>query len=213
MPSSSNPQGWADAMSAFDAWAELPDAQRAPWLEALAAAQPELHFRVAALIRADRDAEDQSFLSPDAETAPASIVSPEGRHLGPWLVERLIGSGGMGQVWLARRTDGLYDGRAAIKLMRLAVADASANERFAREGRLLGRLNHPNIARLLDAGITESGERYLVLEYVDGERIDRYCDRRRLSVAQRVALFIVVCQAVAHARENLVAHRDFMVRP
>ena len=114
----------------------------------------------------------------------------------------------MGQVWLARRTDGLYDGLAAIKLMRLSAIDAGANARFAREGQLLGRLNHPSIARLLDAGVTESGERYLVLEYVDGERIDRYCDQRRLTVAQRIALFMVVCQAVAHAHENLVVHRD-----
>lgn len=92
--------------------------------------------------------------------------------------------------------------------MRLAVADAGANERFAREGRLLGRLNHPNIARLLDAGVTPSGERFLVLEYVEGERIDRWCDEHRLTVAERVALFVAVCKAVAHAHENLVVHRD-----
>ncbi len=114
----------------------------------------------------------------------------------------------MGQVWLAHRTDGLYDGLAAIKLLRLAMADAGANARFAREGQLLGRLSHPNIARLLDAGATASGERYLLLEHVDGERIDHYCDHHRLTVAQRVALFIVVCDAVAHAHENLVVHRD-----
>ena len=203
-----NPNGWADAMAAFDAWAELPDAQRATWLGDLALAQPELHERLAALIRADRDAEGRSFLVPGDAVASATGASLLGQRFGPWLIERLIGSGGMGQVWLARRTDGLYDGQAAIKLMRMAVADAAANGRFAREGQLLGRLSHPNIARLLDAGVTGSGERYLVLEYVDGERIDRYCDRLRLTVAERVAVFIVVCEAVAHAHENLVVHRD-----
>jgi len=174
----------------------------------MAAAQPALHDHVAALIRADQEAQAGSFLNPEANAAPPAAASLEGQRLWPWLIERLIGSGGMGHVWLARRTDGLYDGRAAIKLMRLAVADAAANGRFAREGQLLGRLSHPNIARLLDAGVTGSGERYLVLEFVDGERIDHYCDQRRLTVAQRVALFIVVCQAVAHAHENLVVHRD-----
>jgi hypothetical protein len=195
-------------MAAFDVWSELPEAERFAWLQTLAAAKPELHVRVLALIDADRDAEERSFLSPDATPEGAPATGLEGQRLGPWLVERLIGSGGMGQVWLARRTDGLYDGLAAIKLMRLASADAGANARFAREGRLLGRLNHPNIARLLDAGVTAAGERYLVLEYVEGERIDRWCDAHRLTLAQRVALFTGVCRAVAHAHENLVVHRD-----
>ena len=202
-----------EAMQQFDAWLALPEAERANWLAALAAHNPNVHARVTALIGADRDAEAASFLH--AQPAPAGSLlddAPEptlaGRRLGPWQIDRLIGTGGMGQVWLARRTDGLYEGLAAIKLMRLAATDAGANARFAREGQLLGRLNHPNIARLLDAGVTESGERYLVLEYVDGERIDRYADAHTLTVAQRVNLFIAVCEAVAHAHENLVVHRD-----
>ncbi len=195
-------------MAAFDAWADLAEADSGAWLEAMAAANPELHRRVASLIRSDQDAEGGAFLGQDIAVSQLPAGGLEGRQLGPWLVERLIGSGGMGHVWLARRTDGLYDGRAAIKLMRLAVADAGANARFAREGRLLGRLNHPNIAKLLDAGVTPAGERYLVLEYVDGERIDRWCDEHRLTLAQRVSLFIRVCGAVAHAHENLVVHRD-----
>jgi len=131
-----------------------------------------------------------------------------GSRLGPWRVDRLLGSGGMGQVWLAHRNDGLYEGQAAIKLMRLPTRDAHANQRFAREGRLLGRLNHPHIARLLDAGVTTSGERYLVLEHVDGERIDTWCDQHQLDSKQRIALCIAVCQAVAHAHAHLVVHRD-----
>ena len=203
------------ALLQFDAWLELPTEEQAGWLAALARSDAALHVRVAALIAADREADARSFLALDA--APARAVDLDararqptfaGNRLGPWQVDRLIGSGGMGEVWLARRTDGLYEGLAAIKLMRQAANDASANSRFAREGQLLGRLNHPNIARLLDAGVTESGERYLVLEYVDGERIDHYCDHHRLTVAQRVSLFIKVCGAVAHAHENLVVHRD-----
>ena len=197
------------ALAQFDVWLALPESDQTAWLAALAQREPELHARISQLIAADREAEAVSFLDTQA-VAGDSIrdATLADRRLGPWQIERLIGTGGMGEVWLARRTDGLYDGLAAIKLMRLTVSDAGAKARFAREGQLLGRLSHPNIARLLDAGVTESAERYLVLEYVDGERIDRYCDHHRLSVAQRVALFIVVCEAVAHAHENLVVHRD-----
>ena len=195
-------------MAAFDTWAEMAEAERAPWLATLAASTPEVHALLCTLIRADHEAEERAFLTGSGATATPPMQSLEGRHLGPWLVERLIGSGGMGQVWLARRTDGLYEGRAAIKLMRLAAVEPEANERFAREGRLLGRLNHPNIAKLLDAGITPSGERYLVLEYVEGERIDQWCNGHRLTVAQRVELMVGVCAAVAHAHEHLVVHRD-----
>jgi len=191
------------ALAQFDTWAELDERERPQWLAALAARDPALHNRLLALIEADAKASDQPFLSPSVP--PGSLV---GKMFGPWRVESLIGTGGMAQVWLARRTDGLYDGVAAIKLMRLASIDAGSNERFAREGQMLARLSHPNIARLLDAGVTGGAERFLVLEYIDGERIDAWCNRRRLTLAERIALFIVVCKAVAHAHENLIVHRD-----
>jgi tetratricopeptide (TPR) repeat protein len=199
---------WKKAMAAFDAWAELPESERAAWLSALSQSDPALHEDVRRLIEADVQAAARDFLSPGATPAAPAMEGLEGQRFGPWLVERLIGTGGMGQVWLARRTDGLYDGLAAIKLMRVASADTAANRRFAREGQLLGRLNHPNIARLLDAGVVASGERYLVLEYVVGERIDRWCDTRRLGIERRIDLLIDVCKAVTHAHENLVVHRD-----
>ena len=138
-----DPRAWADAMAAFDAWTELHEDQRAPWLRALSAEQPALHGRLQSLIAADRDAEARSFLRPADAAARHPVADLAGRRLGPWLIERLIGSGGMGQVWLARRTDGLYEGLAAIKLMRLAVADPAANARFAREGQLLGATEPP----------------------------------------------------------------------
>ena len=200
---------WRAAMAQFDAWLALPETERAAWLAALAQNDPALHAHTLSLIAADREADARSFLRGQAAVPmPAGDGTLAGAQLGPWQIDRIIGTGGMGQVWLAHRTDGLYEGLAAIKLMRLTQADAGANARFAREGQLLGRLNHPNIARLLDAGVTESGTRYLVLEHVDGERIDRYCDHHRLGIGQRVALFIKVCAAVAHAHENLVVHRD-----
>lgn len=191
------------ALAHFDTWMDLSESERPAWLATLKVSEPEVYQRVLSLIDADHQATWSPFLS----TSPI-VGDLTGKSFGPWRVEKLIGTGGMAQVWLARRTDGLYDGLAAIKLMRLAVADRSANERFAREGRLLGRLSDPNIARLLDAGVTAGGERFLVLEYVDGERIDAWCDRNRLTLSGRVELFIVVCKAVAHAHENLIVHRD-----
>ena len=191
------------ALAHFDTWADLADRERPAWLAALKVSEPEVHARLQKLIDADREATQSPFLSP-----PEQIGDLTGKHFGPWRVEKLIGTGGMAQVWLARRTDGLYEGLAAIKLMRLASVDRHSNERFAREGRLLGRLNDPNIARLLDAGVTAGGERFLVLEYVDGERIDEWCNRNRLTLAARMQLFIRVCHAVAHAHENLIVHRD-----
>lgn len=191
------------ALTQFEAWAELPESDRPGWLSDLAVREPAVHQRLLALIQADERASGQTFLMPPV--APASLV---GKTFGPWRVTSLIGTGGMAQVWLARRLDGLFEGMAAIKLLRLAALDAAASERFAREGQMLARLSHPNIARLLDAGVTAAGERFLVLEYVDGERIDSWCNSRRLTVNQRIELFIVVCKAVAHAHENLVVHRD-----
>jgi serine/threonine protein kinase len=191
------------ALAQFDTWAELAEQERPEWLTALAARDPALHERLQALIEADRKASEQPFLS--MPVPPGSLV---GQMFGPWRVESLIGTGGMAQVWLARRMDGLYEGLAAIKLLRQASVDPGANERFAREGQLLARLSHPNIARLLDAGVTAAGERFLVLEYINGERIDAWCNRHRLTPADRMALFMVVCHAVAHAHENLIVHRD-----
>jgi serine/threonine protein kinase len=130
------------------------------------------------------------------------------RRLGNYTIERLLGRGGMSEVWLARRSDGLFDAQCAIKLLDAGVSQQKLAERFSREGQLLARLAHPNIARLLDAGSTDDGKQFLVLEYVDGDRIDRFCDLHGLDVDQRIRLFLDAVLAVAHAHSNLVVHRD-----
>ena len=149
----------------------------------------------------------------DPHPPPPSDDTPRpGLRLGPWELREVIGRGGMGEVWEATRSDGLYAGRAAVKLLRVATREptltAMINARFAREGELLARLTHPHIAQLLDAGIAPGGSRYLVLEYVPGERIDRWCDARTLDVRARLALVLQVCDAVAFAHANLIVHRD-----
>jgi len=198
---------WRAAMSHLEAFIELPEAERAARLEELQRTDPVVAQLVERMLRADHDAEtgDLDSAAEAAEDLQATLV---GRRLGAWRIDRLVGTGGMGHVWLAHRTDGLYDGSAAIKLLRHASLDPAAGQRFAREGQLLGRLSHPHIARLLDAGITSDGSRYLVLEYVDGARIDEWCDARRLGVEQRIRLFLGVCEAVAYAHRALVVHRD-----
>ena len=147
---------------------------------------------------------------PDAEAA--STAAGTGARLGAWELVDVIGVGGMGEVWVATRSDGLYTGRAAVKLLRTAHAASTMagllNARFAREGELLARLTHPHIAQLLDAGVTPEGTRYLVLEYVQGVRIDQWCDARRLAVDARLRLLLQVCEAVAFAHANLIVHRD-----
>jgi len=198
----------------FAQWLELGAAERAALLARVDAADHALHERLLALIRADRAADDAAFLADNAMLDVASAHAPEreadasGQRVGAWILERSLGTGGMGQVWLARRNDGQHQGAAAIKMLRVAIADARANERFAQEGRILARLSHPHIAMLLDAGFGADGQRYLVLEYVDGERIDRWCDARRLAPDARVELFLQLCAAVAHAHANLIVHRD-----
>src|SRR5262249_21010930 len=118
------------------------------------------------------------------------------------------GRGGMGQVWLGRRSDGTYEGDVAIKLLdRRGVGEAAGNQ-IRHEASLLARLNHPNIARLIDAGLRENGQPYLILEYVEGEPIDRYSASRSLTLSERLHLFLAVADAVAHAHALLIVHRD-----
>jgi serine/threonine-protein kinase len=156
--------------------------------------------------------ERESFLEGQAvdiaQMELPEVPSLAGTTLGAYTLDRPLGQGGMGTVWLARRSDGRFEGQAAIKFLNLALLARGGAERFRREGNLLARLAHPNIARLLDAGVTPAGAPYLVLEYVDGEPIDRWCESRALGTAERLRLFVDVLAAVAHAHSNLILHRD-----
>jgi serine/threonine protein kinase len=141
----------------------------------------------------------------DDEPQPPGLA---GRQVGAYVIEAPLGQGGAGSVWRARRADGRFEGAVAIKLLHLSLVGRSGARRFEREGAILARLVHPHIARLLDAGVTPDGQPYLVLELVEGRRIDHHCDALRLNVRQRLALFGKVLDAVAHAHNHLVIHRD-----
>jgi len=140
------------------------------------------------------------------ERAPQA--SPDQRRIGPFELDRLVGRGGMGAVYLAHRVDGQFEQQVAIKLIDLPFATNLFQEQFRRERQILARLSHPNIARLLDGGVSEDGELYLAMEYADGLPIQRYCAQHSLSIRDRIELFKSVCAAVRFAHQNLVVHRD-----
>ncbi len=198
---------WREVLALFDRWAASEPMQREAELQSVQAQHPALYPRLLAMIHADQAAEARDFLGDDASPVPAE-AQHAGLRLGAWELREPIGQGGMGQVWLATRSDGLYSGRAAVKLLHAASMGAQAQARFAREGEFLARLSHPHIAQLLDAGLMPDGTRYLVLEYVPGERIDHWSDKRKLTIAERLHLFMQVCEAVAYAHAHLVVHRD-----
>jgi eukaryotic-like serine/threonine-protein kinase len=167
----------------------------------------ELRMLLARQLRADRDGFLSSSL-PQSLTGLTDETELTGHVIGGYTLDRPVGQGGMGSVWLAHRSDGLYEGNAAIKFLNLALVARGGAERFQREGSFLARLSHPNIARLIDAGVVTGGQPYLVLEYIEGEQIDRWCDAKVLGIEARVRLFLDVLAAVAHAHNNLILHRD-----
>ncbi|MFL5494289.1 MAG: protein kinase domain-containing protein [Gemmatimonadales bacterium] len=187
---------------------ELDQPERNAWLARLRRDQPAHAAELEALLAEQARLDAAGFLRSHAESPAPGKPGLNGRRLGAYTLERPLGHGGMGTVWLARRSDGRYEGQAAVKLLNLALLDPVGSERFRREGTLLARLNHPNIARLLDAGVTDGGQPFLVLEYVEGTRIDRHCDERRLSPDARIHLFLDVLGAVSQAHANLIVHRD-----
>jgi serine/threonine-protein kinase len=203
-----SPERWQALSAHLDALLTLPPLERSQRLDQIAANDSATAGDLRALLAARDSASRAGFLHGVAEAALLPAMATAGDVLGAWTLVEPIGEGGMGSVWRARRTDGRFEGEAAVKLLRSGLFDSAAQERFRREGAILARLQHPGIARLLDAGITARGQPYLVLELVQGEAIDRWCETRALSVRQRVDLFLQVTDAVAAAHGQLVIHRD-----
>ena len=201
------PERWRQISPYLDEVLGLPVADRAMWLESFRSQKPELADLLQELLEEHSAVEQKHFLegTPLPETLQSSSA---GKTIGAYTLISPIGEGGMGSVWLAERTDGRFERRAAVKFLRFSVASQGGTERFKREGMILGQLAHPHIAELIDAGVTPNGEPYLVLEHVDGEPIDEYCDNRCLGLDARIRLFLDVLSAVAHAHANLIVHRD-----
>lgn len=193
---------WKALDALLDDALNVPEEERAQWLADLRSRSPELADGVAALLAPETKTEFGHFLA-----EPLNHPVTEFR-MGAYTLETPLGHGGMGSVWLARRTDGRFEGRAAVKLLNQSLLSEAGRERFRREGSLLSRLTHPGIARLLDAGVSAGGQPYLVLEYVEGQPIDAFADARGLTGVERIRLVLDVLAAVGHAHANLIVHRD-----
>jgi tRNA A-37 threonylcarbamoyl transferase component Bud32 len=197
---------WQALSPYLDQLLDLPDEDRAAFIENIAASTPELATQLRDSLAAYERANATQFLRGEAlDVAGAAVI---GQHVGPYTLDRVIGQGGMGTVWLAHRSDGQFEGRVAVKLLSPALVGRPSEIRFLREGRMLAGLRHRNIANLLDAGRSPYGQHFLVLEFIDGLRIDQYCDQRELSVRERLQLFLQVLAAVGYAHRHLIVHRD-----
>ena len=206
------PESWQRARVLLATLIELPAEQRSAFLDNSCTDDATLRVHLEDLLRAHEATEAQHFekFSEDlaSNLAAAGFVQPViGRRIGAYRVEAEIGHGGMGTVYRAVRADEAYEKRVAIKLVDRGLSRRSA-ELFRHERQILANLEHPNIARLLDGSTHEDGSPYLVMEFVEGETITRYCDTHRLSIEQRLALFQKICSAVHFAHQNLVIHRD-----
>jgi serine/threonine protein kinase len=202
-----SPEQWQLLSPYLEQALGLPDDERSAWLRALGEQNPTLAAQLAELLEERRVLAKEGFLEKGGFGLP-NAPGLAGQTLGPYKLISQIGQGGMGSVWLAERSDGRFERRVAVKFLNLARMGKGGEERFKREGSILGRLAHEHIAELVDAGVSVAGQPYLVLEYVEGDHIDRYCDQRRLDVEGRIRLFLNVLEAVAHAHANLIVHRD-----
>jgi len=203
------PERWRVLSPYLDEALELATDQRGDWLKTISSRDAALAADLKALLT-DQEVVHESRFMDRALLDPRTTLAPSmaGQVLGAYRLVSLIGEGGSGSVWLAERCDGRYQGRAAVKLLNRSLIGAVGEERFRREGTILAQLRHPQIAHLIDAGISASKQPYLVLEHVDGVTIDRYCDDKALGINARIRLFLDVLEAVAHAHANLIVHRD-----
>jgi len=201
------PEQWQVLGPYWDQALTLLGEERARWLESLRTENPVLADQIQQLLEHGLAAEHEGLLdnSPIRRPETSGLA---GQTVGAYRLISAIGQGGMGTVWLAERNDGRFQRKAAVKFLSAALVGHGWEERFKREGAILARLASPNIAELLDAGVTAGGQPYLILEYVEGEPIDRDCDKRKLDVRDRIRIFVDVLTAVAHAHANLIVHRD-----
>ncbi|MCB1033937.1 MAG: tetratricopeptide repeat protein, partial [Acidobacteria bacterium] len=204
-----DPERWKRISELFEAAVRRSAEERDDLLAAQSLADPSLAEEVRRLLAAD---EEVRALGAHRQPIEGELERQEEDRapsdLGPYRVLRLLGRGGMGSVYLAARADDQFERTVAIKVLRRELVSEDALARFGVERQVLARLEHPNIARLYESGVTKGGQPYLVMERIEGLPINRYCDRNRLSLRQRVELFLGVCSAVRHAHASLLVHRD-----
>jgi serine/threonine protein kinase len=209
---------WQRVRALFDEAADLdPDRREAFLDEVCRYDSSEVRAEVEALLATDALQIESTGMTSVAPDLLAALDDQEsnrlhdnlvGSRVGVWRLVREIGRGGMGSVFLAERDDQAYVQQAAVKIVRPGSYSDDMLQRFRAERQILAQLNHPNIARLIDGGLTEGGMPYLVLDYIDGIEIGRFCNERKLSIDDRLRLFLTVCDTVGYAHRNLIVHRD-----
>jgi WD40 repeat protein/serine/threonine protein kinase len=214
-PKNARLENWTSAQYArisklLDDALELAPEAREGWLADLESRDRDAAQEIRELLRPGAARIERILTGADEVIAslPEAELSLVGRQFGPYRVCSLLGHGGMGSVWLAERVDGLLERRVALKLVPPALMGLGLAERLARERAILASLDHPNIARLFDAGLSEDGQPYLALEYISGTSFVTYCDQHRLSVPARLDLFRQALKAVQYAHAHLIVHRD-----
>jgi serine/threonine-protein kinase len=201
---------WKRLSPLLDAVLELPAVQWDAWLAGLPAEHADLRPALAELLAARRAIETGDFLDrlPAFSAPPAGLFLEPGTTVGPYRLLRELGAGGTASVWLAERVDGSIQRKVALKLPHLGLVDRGLEQRISRETEILACLEHPNIARLYDAGVDERGRPWLAVEYVDGRPPDQYCRAEKLGLEDKLALFLNILRAVAFAHAHLIVHRD-----
>ncbi len=210
-----NGELWRRVEEILDQAMELPEEQRAPYVERATPDEPRVRAEVERMLEAMAAsegllAEPPPLVARDVlENPPEPFEElPAGSIVGQYRIAELLGRGGMGSVFLAERSDGTFEKQVALKVVRRTMASADTLRRFEEERRILGRLEHPNIAGILDGGVTDEGLPYFVMDLARGDAIDVHCDRLRLGIRERVRLFRTVCDAVQYAHGSLIVHRD-----
>lgn len=208
-------RSWGELSALLDEAVDLPVQEHERWLAALDARHEPLKPYLREMLARRASVETDFLVALPKVELPAFVLDADGaatdgeaRRMGPYRLLRELGSGGMGSVWLAERADGLIQRPVALKFPRGAWIREGLRERMARERDLLASLEHPAIARLYDAGVTEAGDPYLALEYVDGQPLDEHCAARGLTMRERIELVLQVADAVAYAHSKLIVHRD-----
>ena len=203
-----NPERWQRVEALFRTAIDRPADERDAYLTRVCDGDEDLRREVLSLL--ERDTAEDFIRDPIANAALAFTAKDDltGERIGPYRVKRLIGRGGMGDVYEAERDDEHFRQQVAIKIIKRGMDTDFVRDRFLRERQILATLDHPHIARLFDGGATPDGSPYFVMEFVAGEPITAYCRRHQLSVSEKLKLFRKVCSAVQHAHQRLVVHRD-----
>ena len=203
-----DPERWRKVRKVLEEAIEADPERREELIEERCAADTSLRAAVLSLLRAYYES-SRLFESGDMTTpASLSVNLPNGLNVGPYVIHELIDEGGFGQVYRAQQLRPVRRDRVAMKVIKLGMDTQQVLARFEAERQALALMNHPNIAKVLDAGIVPDGRPYFVMEYIPGVPLTEYCDRHRLNIEDRLRLFILICDAVQHAHQKGIIHRD-----